>query len=31
MVEWITQFIGLVLVVGIAFLIGLTLGGAVNE
>ena len=31
MIEWVTQLIGIIVLVGGAFLIGLALGGAVNE
>lgn len=31
MITWVTQFIGLVVLVASAFLLGLALGGAVNE
>lgn len=31
MITWVEQLIGLVVLVGSAFLLGLALGGAVNE
>lgn len=31
MITWVEQLIGIVLLVGGAFLFGLTLGGSVNE
>lgn len=31
MVTWFEQLIGLIVLVGVAFLLGLALGGAVNE
>lgn len=31
MITWVTQFIGLVVLVASAFLIGLALGGSANE